>query len=657
MALLTAFAHASNGAGAAKATPARVDNGLIDLRDHDFERWPVLSLEGLWTGCARRLVEQREYAAGQRPACDRALPMPGNWRDRMLADETSGDSEEITGDGRHFATRHLRVLLPATDEPLALRLVGFFPANRVWINGRLAAQTGRIATPTGDEVGDLALQILPLPTGAGSVEVVIQASNFSQIPPGAMHAEVGRADAIGAQQTRSWALAMVAVGVLLLTGFYHLALYSFRRNEAGPLHLGLSCLLWAGNLLCMGTSEWAIRIFIPDAPGVLLFRIWPFCLFLASAFSYQFYRALYPQEFPRWIARALWGVSLGCALIALAAPLRTLAAILPAYYLITVVRLTFSAWALALAARRRRPGAAIILCGYLLMLMLTISDLLNWTGTLHTSLTVHLGMIANMFAQALALALRFSTLHTAVERLSTALESKNRVLGGEIAERIRLQHEIVSVSEEERRLMSRELHDGLCQQLTAARLQCAGLATLCPQEAASANELARLSILLDESVDHAYDLAHGLWPMDSQSDDAIAALSTLVQRQREASAICIDFKPIKACTQCAASHTAQLYGIAREAIANAVKHAAASRITVTLDCSDVRATTLLIDDDGHPQRPAKASHGGLGMRIMIYRAQMSGGEIAVETPPIGGTRVRCTVPCPHGKSLLSPQDA
>lgn len=100
----------------------------------------------------------------------------------------------------------------------------------------------------------------------------------------------------------------------------------------------------------MATSEWAIRVFIPDAPGDVLYRVWPFCLlFVSSAFAYQFYRSLYPQEFPRWIASALWIVSLGCALVTVAAPLPVLA-VLPAYALVIVARLAYSAWALA---RRR----------------------------------------------------------------------------------------------------------------------------------------------------------------------------------------------------------------------------------------------------------------------------------------------------------------
>lgn len=648
-ALVAAFALVPD-AGRDPAAPARVDNGVIDLRGHDFGQAPVLSLEGQWTGCARRLVDPLEYAAGRRPACDRALRVPGRWRERMLTDAGDEQNDAGSGDAQHFVTLHLRLLLPATDSPLALRLVGLYPANRVWVDGRLAAQAGRIATPSGDEAINLALQRITLPGGAGSVELVIQASNFNQIAVGSMHAEIGLAEAIDAQQTRRWSLAMASAGVLLLMGFYHLALYGFRRSEAAPLYLGLNSLLWVGNVLCMGISEWPIRVFWPDLPGEVIYRIWPFCLFLASAFAYQFFRALYPHEFPRWIARALWFVSICGALIALAAPLRWLAAFLPAYSLITVARLAFSAWALAQAARRQRPGAAIIFCGYFLVLLLTINDTLNWRGIIHTLSTVHLGMVVYMFSQAMALALRFSLLHNAVEKLSATLENRNRALGEQVTERIRLQHEIVSVSEEERRRMSRELHDGLCQQLTAARLQCSGLTGLWPAGAAGEGELDRLSTLLEQSVDHAYDLAHGQWPMDPDSGDAGAVLSALVARQRETTAIAIDFKQLNTCSQCAANHTAQLYGIAREAINNAVKHAQPSRITVTLDCLQERAVTLTIDDDGQLKRPTKASRGGLGLRIMVYRAQMAGGEFAIEAAPGGGTRVRCTLPCVHTES-------
>jgi signal transduction histidine kinase len=254
-------------------------------------------------------------------------------------------------------------------------------------------------------------------------------------------------------------------------------------------------------------------------------------------------------------------------------------------------------------------------------------------------------MIVYMFSQALALALRFSMLHAAVEKLSTTLENRNQALSEEVAERTRLQHEIVSVSEEERRRMSHALHDGLCQQLTGARLQCAGLAAIADKDAAAAPELARLSALLEQAVDHAYDLAHGLWPMPPESDDALTALGALVRRRRAACAIAIELQTFGGCAACRTPHAAHLVGIAREALGNAVKHAGATHITVTLDCSDARAVTLCIADDGQEKPANSPGKGGLGKRIMAYRAQLAGGELRVETGAAGGTRVITTLPC------------
>lgn len=619
------------------SAPPRAHNGVIDLRGHDLERQAIVNLDGEWEFYWRRFVAPQAFAAASAPPTDGLLTLPGSWHKRRIGDQVLG----TTG----YATLRLRILAPVSKAPLALRLVGFFPANRIWINGRLAAASGRIAERAEDEVMNRALQIVELPNDGQLIELIIHVSNFKEIVSATTHVEFGRATDVNSLQIGRWSLAMLSVGTLLLMGCYHLALFAFRRTDAGPLYLGLNCLFWVGNILCIETSEWAIRIFLPEAPGEILFRIWPFCLFMASALAYQFYRSLFPREFARWIGRLIWMISLGYILIALAAPLPVLASALPAYYLITVLRMIYSAWALLQATRHQRPGAPIILCGYLLMLMLAINDMLNGMGVIHTVLVLHLGMIVYMFSQSLALALRFAALHASVEKLSSVLETRNRALAEEIAERTRLQQEIVSVSEQERRRISHQLHDGLCQLLTGARLQCAGLSTLWSRAATDADdELRRLSALLDEAVDHARDLAHGLWPIDPESDDAMATLTALVQHLRETSGITIELHAVNRCAHCYAPHAAQIYGIAREAIVNAIKHAAPTRIDVTLDCSAGPVTTLTVVDDGWAP-PVKATSGGLGKRIMAYRAHMVGGSFAVDTAPPGGTCVRCTLPC------------
>ena len=84
-----------------------------------------------------------------------------------------------------------------------------------------------------------------------------------------------------------------------------------------------------------------------------------------------------------------------------------------------------------------------------------------------------------------------------------------------------------------------------------------------------------------------------------------------------------------------------VYFVASEALSNVVKHAGATKVEVT---SRKRGNRLLVDivDDG--VGGADASKGS-GLRGLRDRVEAVGGELEIESPPGGGTRVRADVPC------------
>ena len=86
-----------------------------------------------------------------------------------------------------------------------------------------------------------------------------------------------------------------------------------------------------------------------------------------------------------------------------------------------------------------------------------------------------------------------------------------------------------------------------------------------------------------------------------------------------------------------------LYRIAREAVANAVKHARCSRITVALERA-AGELALRVADDGRATVPDAVPAAGLGLGIMKYRAKLIGGALHVAGGPDGGTQVVCRVP-------------
>ena len=89
----------------------------------------------------------------------------------------------------------------------------------------------------------------------------------------------------------------------------------------------------------------------------------------------------------------------------------------------------------------------------------------------------------------------------------------------------------------------------------------------------------------------------------------------------------------------------QLYRIAQEAVANAIKHSHANLIEISLNLMD-GMIVLAIRDDGvgitDHHNPEKIT--GMGLLTMSHRARMIGGSLVIERDKAKGTIVRCSVP-------------
>ncbi len=218
-----------------------------------------------------------------------------------------------------------------------------------------------------------------------------------------------------------------------------------------------------------------------------------------------------------------------------------------------------------------------------------------------------------------------------------------RKMEDEMNERQRLEREIAGVGDAERRHLGQELHDGVCQQLTAALLRCQALERRLDRGGTlSGADFTPISSLLAETIDDAHDVARGLCPLEPEADALAPALRALAKRTQEMAALPCEFRTagdVRVPDPAAAQH---LYRIAQEALSNAVRHASASRIAVDLRSSR-GGLTLQVDDDG-AGLPAERPGGGMGLRTMAYRARIMNGVLTVVPRPGGGTRVVCHVP-------------
>jgi two-component system CheB/CheR fusion protein len=218
----------------------------------------------------------------------------------------------------------------------------------------------------------------------------------------------------------------------------------------------------------------------------------------------------------------------------------------------------------------------------------------------------------------------------------------------EMRERQRLEREIAGLGDRERRRLGQDLHDGVCQQVTAALLRCQALERRLERGGSvSGTDFAPLSSLLADTIDEAHNIARGLCPLEPDPEALAPALRALTKRMQKVVAVrceCVTAGDVRVTDPEVAQH---LYRIAQEALSNAVRHAKASRISLEFRGTDSEFT-LQVEDDG-VGLPAASPAGGMGLRTMTYRAQILGGQLTVEPAPGGGTLVTCRVPRSEGE--------
>jgi PAS domain S-box-containing protein len=225
------------------------------------------------------------------------------------------------------------------------------------------------------------------------------------------------------------------------------------------------------------------------------------------------------------------------------------------------------------------------------------------------------------------------------------LRAANLELEKEIERRRGLEGQILEISDREQQRLGQELHDGLCQHLTAVAFMARSIALrLKNHRVIEVNDLEKIAQLVNDAAHDARDLSHALHRLDIDSAKLTDVLQDLVDREIWQTPCRLEIKePLHIANDEIALH---LYRIAREAVINANKHAQATQIVVGL--KQLRKETVLsITDDGVGVPSESNKTKGLGFHIMKYRAHSAGGRLEVESPRKGGTRVVCYLPAPR----------
>lgn len=212
----------------------------------------------------------------------------------------------------------------------------------------------------------------------------------------------------------------------------------------------------------------------------------------------------------------------------------------------------------------------------------------------------------------------------------------------------RLSHKLLSVQEEERLRISRDLHDAIGQTLTGINV---GLATLKQEADADSRELAhaitRAQQLVERSMKTVHQFAWELRPTLLDDLGLVPALRSYAKSFAARTGIRVRFAADAKFDRLDADRSTALFRVAQGALSNVERHARAAHAQLELS-SLPGAVRLEVRDSGRSfdVRRMESSKGTrhLGLLVMRERMEMVGGSFSITSSPKGGTTVRADVP-------------
>ncbi len=214
----------------------------------------------------------------------------------------------------------------------------------------------------------------------------------------------------------------------------------------------------------------------------------------------------------------------------------------------------------------------------------------------------------------------------------------------DITERKELEQELLVNTSNERRRIGHELHDGLGQYLAGIAFRAKALEqTLASEATAHATEAKELATLISNAISQTRSLARGLDPIEVETIGLSAALQNLSSETEKFFEITCQFRCTESPLQIEPQTALALYRIAQEAIHNAISHGEARRIEIELT-KDSSQLGLRIHDNGVGFEAQTCKQGGMGLRVMQYRARSVGANLMIRSQLNQGTEIRCLVP-------------
>lgn len=218
------------------------------------------------------------------------------------------------------------------------------------------------------------------------------------------------------------------------------------------------------------------------------------------------------------------------------------------------------------------------------------------------------------------------------------LSEAYKTLETEMAERAKVQRDILQISEREQKRIGQDLHDGLAQQLSGLSFLSKTLhQKLLTKFLPEAKDAAQILEYLKKSIEDTRRISRGFYPVELEKLGLFPALEGLAMDMEKMFDVPCRYQFDSSIHIADERVSAHIYRVTQEAVSNAIKHGKPRRVDLFMKRMNGHVV-LVIEDDGVGIGNG-SSKEGMGLRIMSYRAKMMSASFRIEAKSEGGTKV------------------
>lgn len=256
-------------------------NGIIDLKNFDFNKNVLVNLYGEWEYYPNKLLTPEElenYKGGKK-----FTQFPSLW-----------DSKGIFNPSFGVATYRLKVKLNKNVPLMGINMPDVYTSSKLWINNKLISENGKVSDKKNNFIPHWEPKINPFFHKEENT-IVIQIANFSHHKGGAHKpVKLGAWESIFKQYETENTLSIFLTGLIIMSFLFFIGLYYFGNKEKYVLYFAVFSIFYSYRVI--GTENYYLhKILIPNL-WYLLVRIEYITLFLSSYMIVKFLDNIYPED-------------------------------------------------------------------------------------------------------------------------------------------------------------------------------------------------------------------------------------------------------------------------------------------------------------------------------------------------------------------------